>query len=209
MLTFALLTQLALGQAGASAEPAFPSIWTAEPLHGGSTAVAWAGFAQVGVAYAQGVSDVDDLGGAADFDWAATELRLTGFYRRPLARLGGWDLGGRLGLGWYAGFGSTWVREANEPDRGVEVAPSFTVSRPAASGMLHVAADLPMTFTFWRSGGYVFRPRLAIGYETVLWRDLALGARASAGWRTGGGDAPLTDTRGELGFLLTATYRVM
>ena len=209
MLALALAAHLALGQYGTAAEPAFPSIWTARPLEGGSVAVAWAGFANLGAAYAQGVTDADDLGGQVDLDWATTELRLGGFYRRPLGRLGGWDLGARMGVAWYVNFGSTWAREANAPDRGVELAPAVVVSRPLSGGVLHVGADLPLTLTFWREGGFVFRPRLALGYEVSLWSDVALGARISGGWRTGGGDAPLTATRGELGFLLTATYRVL
>jgi hypothetical protein len=210
MLILVALTQLALGQAPPPADPApvVPSIWSAVPLRGGSVATAWAGWASLGLAYAQGVTDLDDLGGALDLDWATTELRLGAFYRRPLAGAGGWDLGARVGVGWYAGFGGQWVRDANRSDRGIELDPALTFSRPASGGLFSGAVELPFTFTFRRGGGMIFRPRLVFGYETGLWRDLAVGVRAGVGWRGGAGEPPLPQGRGDLLFVATATYRV-
>ena len=207
MLALALLTHLALGQAG-DAGPAVPSIWSAEPLRGGSVATAWAGFAHLGLAYAQGVTEVDDLGASLDLDWATTELRLSGFYRRPMGTLGGWDVSGRIGVGWYTDMGSTWVRKANRGDRGIDLAPAVTLSTPAAGGTFAITAEVPLTLTLWHDGGALVRPRAWIGYEAALWSDVALGARAMVGWRKGLGDAPLPGPSADLGFLLTATYRV-
>jgi hypothetical protein len=210
MLTLLAVAQLALGQAAPPAGPGanVPSLWSAEPLHGRSIATAWAGWASLGIGYAQGVTDLDDLGGALDLDWATTELRLGAFYRRPLSMTDGWDVGARVGVGWYAAFGGDWVREENRADRGIELSPALVASRPGAGGLFHAALELPFTFTFRRGGGLLFRPRLSAGYETPLWGDLALGVRAGVGWRGGAGEPPLPEGRGDLLFVATATYRV-
>ena len=212
MVALALVAHLAFAQAGdgpaAGAEPAVPSIWSAKPLEGGSVASAWAGFAGLGVAYAQGVTEVDDLGVLVDLDWATTELRLSSLYRRPLGTLGGWDLAGRITAGWYAGFGSTWVEDGNRSDRGIDVAPAAVLSHPLAGGKLSLSAELPITFTLRRNGGVLLRPQAWVGYEVGLWSDVALGARAMVGWRKGLGDAPLPEPAAQLAFLVTATYRV-
>jgi hypothetical protein len=210
VLALALASHLAVAQAAEPAEARVPSLESAEPLEGGSVASAWAGWSAFGLAYAQGVSERDDLGGYADFDWATTELRLDAFWRRPLGKAGGggWSAGLRVGLGWYANFGGHWVDGGNEGDRGIDLAPSAIASHPLAGGVLAVSAELPFTFTFWRGGGVIFRPRATVGYETPLWRDLSLGARAGVGWRAGAGGAPLPEGRGEIRFLALATYRV-
>jgi len=210
-LALALVQPLALAQADDTAEAPPASLQSAQPLRGASLASAWVGWSALGLAYAQGVSDRDDLGGYGDFDWATTELRIAALWRRPFSSASGdgWTAGFRLGLGWYADFGGTLVHGDNRSDRGVELAPAAIASRAMAGGVLALSAELPFTFTLWRGGGLLFRPHFAVGYETPLWRDLSLGARAGLGWRAGSGGAPLPEGRGEVRFLALATYRVM
>jgi len=55
----------------APAAPARPrqlSLLSAEPLRGGSAALAWAGWSSLGIMYGQGVTDVDDLVDLAHVD---------------------------------------------------------------------------------------------------------------------------------------------
>jgi len=210
-LALALAQPLVVAQAADAPEPTPASLQSAEPLRGASLASAWVGWSAVGLAYAQGVSDRDDLGGYGDFDWATTELRIVAFWRRPLSSSSGdgWTAGFRIGLGWYADLGGTLVHGDNRSDRGIELAPAAIASRPLAGGVAALSAELPFTFTLWRGGGVLFRPHVALGYETPLWRDLSLGARAEVGWRAGAGGAPLPEGRGDVRFLAIATYRVM
>jgi hypothetical protein len=56
--------------------------------------------------------------------------------------------------------------------------------------VLAVGGDVPITWTFQRGGGWIAAPRLAISFETPLWSEVSLGARAAAGLRGAGGGAP-------------------
>lgn len=212
-----------VAQAEAPAAPAAPlptraparagtrqlSLLSAEPLRGGSAGLAWAGWASVGAAWAQGVSEQDDLGLSGDFDWAATELRLGGFWRRPLGTAGPFDLGGRLALSWYSDHGAHWVYSGNHDDQGVELVPSLVLSQRAAGGIFSAWADFPLTATFKRDGGLLFAPRASVAYEAPVYPDLNVGVQAGIGYRAGSGDAPMKDGRADLRFLLVASYQVL
>ncbi len=100
-----------------------------------------------GVTYGQGITRSDDLGALGSFDWSKTELRLGGFYRRPLGSTGAFDLAGRLGLAWYANFGSDWVYSENHHDRGLELSPALIFSTHAAGGIFSVTGEAPITVT--------------------------------------------------------------
>ena len=58
-----------------------------------------------------------------------------------------------------------------------------------------MGGDVPVTWTFQRGGGWIAAPRLEVSFETPLWNDVSLGARAAAGLR-GAGDALLGRLRG-------------
>lgn len=184
------------------------SLLSGEPLGGGSVAAAWAGWSSLGLAYGQGVTELDDLAGVADLDWSTAELRLGGLYRRGLGRLGGWDLAGKLGVAWYRSFGATFIHGGNHSDRGLELAPGVAISSRTASGTFSLAADAPLTFTIDGGGGLLFSPRLWLAYEAPVYPDVTLGVRAGAGYRAGSGDAPLATGRAELAFLFVAGYRL-
>jgi len=187
---------------------ATPSLLGAESLDGGSLATAWAGVASLGVAYGQGINRQDDLGAEAEFGWATTELWLSAFWRRPLGLLGGWDVAGRLRLGWYADLGGTWIHDDNRADRGLLVAPSLILSTRAGEGLVSTAAELPLTFTFWRGGGFVVAPKVSLAYEVPLYGQLTVGVRAAVAWRGGGGGAPMRAGQFEPELLVLAGYRV-
>lgn len=209
--TTALVAALLAGAPAAAPEAAplaIPSLLSAESLDGGSQAVAWAGYSSLGLAYGQGLSVQDDVGAAADFDWSSTELRLMAFWRRPLATAGGWQVGGRLGAGFYLDFGSTWIHSSNQADRGLTVAPSLILSTRAADGLVSATADLPVTFTYWRGGGYLFIPKVSVAYETPLYGPFTVGVRAAVAWRRGGGDSPMNSGMLEPELLVVAGYRV-
>lgn len=185
------------------------SLLSAEPLGGGSAALAWAGWSSIGVMYGQGVTRRDDLGAAADFDWARTELRLGGFYRRPLGRVGPFDMAGRLALAWYANFGGDWIEDDNHHDRGFEVGPALVLSARGAGGVFSIAGDLPLTVTVKHDAGLLFVPRLSASYEAELYDELTVGVRAGAAYRAGAGDAPLSEGSGELQLLVLVGYQIL
>jgi hypothetical protein len=204
----------ATGAAPASARtpakgPQQLSLLSAEPLGGSAAALAWAGWSSLGIAYAQGVTARDDLGGAFDFDWAKTELRLGAFYRRPLGTAGPFDMAGRLGLAWFANFGGTWIYGENHHDRGVELAPALVFSARGASGIFAFGAEFPITVTVKHDAGLLFIPRLTASYEAPLYDELTIGVRAALGYRAGSGDAPLSDGRGDIQFLVLGGYRAL
>jgi hypothetical protein len=199
--------------APARAEEAAParlvSLLGAETLDGGSFASASAGYSMLGLAYGQGLSRQDDLGASADFDWSSTELWLTAFWRRSLGKAGGWDMALRLRAGWYLDFGGTWIHDDNQSDRGLLLAPSFLLSTRAGDGLVSVAADLPLTFTFWRDGGFILAPKVSAAYETSLYGPVTIGVKAAVSWRGGGGDAPMRSGRVEPELLVLAGYNFL
>lgn len=194
--------------AGSPAEPPAPAEASAPPaaspsparlasLLGGASlgqgGAAWAfglGWPLAFAAYAQGVGPRDDLGAALEVDWAASEFFLGGLWRREIARAGDSHLALRLRLGLYANFGATWIWSDNPSDVGAQLGPGLAWSLDTPSGVLAVGGDVPITWTFHRGGGWIVAPRLGISYETPLWSDLSLGARAAVGARGAGGGAP-------------------
>ncbi len=196
------------GAADSPADGRSTSLLGARSLDGGSAALAWAGFASLGAAYAQGITTQDDLGASAEFDWSSTELWLSGFWRRPLGSVAGWDVGGRLRLGWYVDAGGTWIHADNRGDRGLLAAPTLVFSTRAGDGLVSLSADLPLTFTAWRGGGFLLAPKVAVGYEAPLYGDLTIGVRAGVSYRGGGGGAPMRAGRVEPELLVLVGYRV-
>jgi hypothetical protein len=192
----------------AEAAPRFRSLLGAESLEGGSAGLAWAGYSSFGAAYAQGVTTQDDLGLALDFDWSSTEALVSAFWRRPLGTVGGWQLGGRLGLGWYLDFGGTWIHDDNQKDRGVQVSPAVLLSSRAGEGLISASLEVPLTFTNRRGGGFLLGPKVALGYETPLYDAMTLGLRGGLTWRGGGGGAPMRGGRVEPELLVVLGYKV-
>lgn len=188
---------------------ALPSLLSAEPLGGGSAALAWAGWSSLGIAYAQGITPRDDLGAALDFDWAKTELRLGAFYRRPLGTAGPFDMAGRLGASWYLNFGGELIYDDNHQDRGLELAPALVLSIRGAGGVFSLSGEVPLTITVKDDAGLLFVPRVAASYEAPLYDELTIGVRAGAGYRAGAGDAPLREGQGELQFVVLVGYRAL
>jgi hypothetical protein len=156
-----------------------------------------------------GVTQEDDAGALADYDWAKSELRIGFLYRRALGAAGGFDLAARLSLAGYVNFGSTAVHSDNRSDRGLDLAPALVASQRAGGGLLAASLEAPMTVTWKYGAGFLFSPRIAFAYEVQLYPRLTLGARAAAGYRAGAGDAPMREGRGELQFLLLASTQLL
>lgn len=182
------------GEAPPSPPPSprgLPSLAGGAALGRGSAAWAFgAGWPLAFATWAQGVGERDDLGATLEVDWAASEFLAGGLWRREIAGGMGSHLALRLRLGLYACFGATWAWSDNREDIGVELAPGLAWSIDTSSGVLAVGGDVPMTWTFHRGGGWIAAPRLGISFETPLWSDVSLGARAAAGLRGAGGGAP-------------------
>jgi hypothetical protein len=196
---------LAAPAAPADASEHLPSLLGGETLRGSSTAQAMAGFATLTIAYGQGITAADDLGGQAEFNWSTTELVVGAFWRHQLGRAGGWDLAARLGLGWYADAGSTLIYDDNLRDRGLQLAPGLAFSSRGV-GLLSLSIDLPVTFTTWRGHGVWIAPRVAASYEAALYDRLALGVRGSLAWRGGSGSTPMRKGQVLPELLVTATW---
>ncbi len=185
------------------------SLLSAEPLGGGSASLVWAGWSSLGIMYGQGITARDDLAALADYDWEKSELRIGGFYRRPLGQAGDFDMAGRLAAVWYQNFGADYIRDENHSDRGVEVIPGLSFSRRGAGGVFSAIGEAPLTITTKYGAGLLFSPRLSFAYEGPLYPELTLGARLGVGYRAGSGDAPLKDGHAELLFLLVAGYQLL
>jgi hypothetical protein len=206
-LTLLLLAAPALAGPAPAPADAFPSLLGGESLRGSTVAVGTAGYATLGAAYAQGLTERDDLGASAQFDWSTTELVLGALWHRQLGRVGSWDLASRLALGWYLDGGSTLVHDDNLSDRGVQLTPGLALSTRGV-GLLAVALDMPVTFTTWRGGGVWIAPRLAVSYEAALYDQLALGVVGSLAWRGGTGGAPMRSGQVLPELLVTATWKL-
>jgi hypothetical protein len=193
------------------ARPRFTSLQGGETLGGAQAAAAWAGWSSLGAAWAMGVTSDDDAGALLDYDWTKSELRLGGLYRHALSSLatGGYDLAFRLTLSYYADLGQTYIYSENHSEHGLEVAPGIAFSQRAAGGLFSATADGPLTVTTKYRTGLLFSPRVGVAYETPLYEGVTVGARLGAGYRAGSGDAPLRTGRGELQFLVLATYRLL
>jgi hypothetical protein len=225
MLALAAVSLLVLAQASAGDPPpsppaaalaasaprpaAIPSLLSAEPLRGASVVAAEAGWSRLSLAYAQGLSDTQDLGGFASFDLATNELRLGGLYRQPLAPLRPFDAGLRLSLAYYHDGGTRWLDKRNHWDRGVELGVGASLSRRSAGGVVSLLADAPLTFTFRRSSGLVVSPRVGVAYETPLFGPFTIGLHGGVGYRVGLGSAPFKGGVGEVSFLAVGTYRIL
>jgi hypothetical protein len=156
-----------------------------------------------------GVTAQDDAGAFLDHDWAKSELRLGGLYRRSVATTGGFDVAFRLTLAYYLNLGSTYVYSENHSERGLELGPGVVFSQRAGGGVLAFSADGPLTVTTKYRTGLLFSPRVGLSYEAPLYPQVTLGARIGAGYRAGAGDAPLRTGRGELQFLVLAGYQLL
>jgi hypothetical protein len=203
-------------EAAAEAEPARAeprprqqSLLSAESLRGGSAALAWAGWPELGATYVIGFSERDDLGALLSFDWPKSELRLGALYRRTLGAAGPFDFGGRLTLAYYSNFGSDYIYDENHSDRGFELTPGVSLSRRAAGGIFSILGEAPMTITGKYDTGFLFSPRASLAFETLLYPEVTIGARFGIGYRAGAGDAPLDEGRGELQFLVLAGYQLL
>jgi hypothetical protein len=193
-------------------EPGRPrqqSLLSGEGLRGGSAALAWAGWPELGAIYAIGFTERDDGGAFLSYDWAKTETRLGVFYRRPLGLAGPFDLAARLSLAYYSNFGARYFYDENHSDRGFEVNPGVSLSRRVASGIFSVLGEAPMIFTGKYDFGFLFTPRASFAFETLLYPEVTVGALIGIGYRAGAGDAPLDDGRGEVRFLVLAGYQLL
>jgi hypothetical protein len=208
-LTLLLLASPALGRTPAptSAPEDFPSLQGGEALRGGSALQATAGYAELGVAWGLGLTEVDDLGLSAQITWTTSEAVLGGFWRRQLARPGGWDLASRLTVGWYLNGGSTLIYDNNLPDRGIQMVPGLVASL-RGQGLFSLAFDLPFTITTWRGGGTWIAPRLSGTYEVILYEQVAVGVVGSLAWRGGTGSAPMRAGQVMPELLVTATWKL-
>jgi hypothetical protein len=185
------------------------SLLSGESLHGGNAVLAWAGWSSLGAMYAMGFTDRDDVGVFLEYDWAKSENRLGLLYRRPLGKAGSFDVGGRLSAAWYLNFGSDYIHESNQSDRGLEIVPGIAFSRRGGAGIFSALAEAPMTVTTKYGSGFLFSPRASLAFEAPLYPSVTVGARVGAGYRAGAGDAPLREGRGELQFLVLAGYQLL
>jgi hypothetical protein len=177
-----------------TAAPPFASLQGGEVLGGGNTEVAFsAGYSTLSAAWAQGLTESVDYGAVLDFDWTTSELLVGGLYRTLTWRSGNASAAIRARGGLYADFGTTWTQSANRSDAGLQVAPGVAISLRTARGVLSAAADLPLTVTFERGGGYAVALKGSVAFETPLWGDLLAGARVGVGELWSGSGAPFAN----------------
>jgi hypothetical protein len=212
LIPFALALTLAAGGEHTIVQgPRFASLQGGETLGVGTTEAAFsAGYSTLSAAWAQGASDAFDYGAVLDFDWTTSELLLGGLYRTLVWRSGSTSVALRARGGLYADFGASYIQSSNRSDIGVQVAPGIALSVPTARGVLSLAADVPLTVTFDRGGGYMIALRGSAAFETPLWGDLLAGARVGVGGLWSGSGAPFAEDSPRLLVDLSAllTYRL-
>jgi hypothetical protein len=188
----------------------FPSLASAAPLpDGGSAFLFTAGYPFLSASYAQGISATLDLGAQAELEWLTSEFFAGGTLRRLLHHEGNLDLAFRLRAGPLANFGADWAVSGNDPDVGLQIAPGAVASLGVRSGTLSVSADLPMTLTVRRGGGFVVAPRASVAFETPLFEGWSAGARLGGYWYSATGGAPRAgDPRASVDFAALLTYRM-
>ncbi len=189
--------------------PRQQSLLSAESLRGGSAALGWAGWSDIGAIYAIGFTPQDDAGPFIAHDWAKSENRIGVFYRRPFSKAAAFDMAARLSVAWYTNFGSTYVYDDNHSDHGLEVVPGVALSTHGGGGIFSGIAEAPMTVTTKFKNGFLFSPRLSFAFETPLYPTVTIGAKVGVGYRAGAGGAPLREGRGELQFLVLAGYQLL
>jgi hypothetical protein len=178
---------------------------------GGSVAVFSAGFSTMSAAYAQGHSNMADYGAQLELDWLTTEFFAGGIYRQLTWRLGEVYVSWRARAGLYGDLGSTWATSTNRSGAGLQLAPGLALSRRFPSGVLSASADVPLDFIFSRGGGLAVGVRGSVSFETPLWGDLLVGARAGAAGLGSTGGAPFANDspRGMIDLSVLLTYRLM
>jgi hypothetical protein len=185
------------------------SILSAESLQGGSAALGWVGWPEIGGIYAIGLNPRDDLGAYLTYDWAKSETRIGGLWRRELSKAGSFDVGLRLSLAFYSNFGADYFYDQNRSDRGFELVPGLSLSTHGGGGILSILGEAPMTITGKYETGFLFSPRASVAFEAPLYPAVTVGARVGVGYRAGAGGAPLKEGRGEFQFLLLAGYQLL
>jgi hypothetical protein len=214
-MSLALLLALALAAADGSSvhlQSRPGSLQGGETLGvGGSVAVFSAGFSTMSAAYAQGHSNMADYGAQLELDWLTTEFFAGGIYRQLTWRLGEVYVSWRARAGLYGDFGSTWATSTNRSGAGLQLAPGLALSRRFPSGILSASVDAPLDFIFSRGGGLAVGVRGSVSFETPLWGDLLVGARAGAAGLGSTGGAPFANDspRGMIDLSVLLTYRLM
>ena len=148
------------------------------------------GYPFAGLAFAYGITDSDDVGAMLDFDWATSELVVTGTWRRAFLQGKPISLAFRARAGLYADLGARFLYSDNRSDWGAGVAPGIAASTELGDGLLSFGLDLPAIWAFGRRNGWILWPRAAVAFEVPLYGEITVGARASVGYRGSGGTAP-------------------
>jgi hypothetical protein len=174
---------------------------------GGAAWLTEVGYPQFAVTYAQGLDEWNDLGGTVGLAWTTGEMVLGLVWRRELAGDAGSRAGFRVTAGPWFNFGGTWIYSANEPNLGLVVAPGFGWTASVGAGLLSATLDLGLEWAMQRGMGFAYVPRLGVGYEAPVSKEVSLGARAGlwARWATGSAVIPGLDDKvlGELVAVVT------
>jgi len=177
---------------------------------GGAAWLTEAGYPYLGVEYAQGLSAVDDLGGAASYTWTTSEMTLAADWRRELGATSGSRAGARLSGGLWFDFGDRWVYSGNRTNWGIVAVPGVAWTPEVGPGLLTLAADLALTWAMERGMGVAAAPAANIAYEFPVARDLSLGASAyvAVRWAAGSAQIPGLDNGLSGGITLAVTWRM-
>jgi hypothetical protein len=176
---------------------------------GGAAWLTEVGYPELAVTYAQGISELDDLGGSARVSWTTGEMLVGVLWRHELWRDGS-RTGFRLLAGPWFDFGATWIYPQNTTNVGLQASPGVAWTLPAGSGLASLTADLPLTLGFQRGVGVAIAPRVGAAFEAPLTPDVTLGAQVQLWVRWGGGSAaiPGLDARIQGALAALVTWRV-
>lgn len=195
------------------AAPALQSLLGGRSIGAGAgVLLGTAGYPFAGLAFSYGITDSDDLGAIADFDWATSELLLAGTWRHAILQGEPISIALRARGGLYADLGAKLIYDDNRSDWGADVAPGIAASTDLGAGLLSFGVELPAIWTFGRGTGWILWPRAAVAFEVPLYREITVGARASIGYRGSGGTAPAGSSsagRGMLGLELLLGCRLL
>ena len=177
---------------------------------GGAAWLTEAGYPGLALTYAQGLDEWNDLGGTVGIGWTTGEMVLGLVWRRELAGDARSRAGFRLVAGPWFNFGATWIYPENRSNLGLLVAPGAGWTASAGPGLVSVTLDLGLEWAMQRDMGFGFVPRLGLGYEVPVARDVTLGARAGLWirWATGSAKIPGLDERLLAELVALVTWKV-
>lgn len=184
MRSRALLVLMVLGVASSAraAEPPAGAIFAERPLPDGAVALyVVLGYPSVEVGFRQGLGGVE-LGAAASFDYALTQLNLDAPFRFTLTESKRFKVGASLVPGGFLDLGATYIEPTNLSSAGIRLAATTDVSVLVTEGFHFIGSvEVPAEVALTERGNHRLAFLLGGGAEVALGDGYAFGLKLLAG----------------------------